>query len=70
MNRKANKAIELPAASPLGFTIEETARVLRVSRTTILKFCAQGLLDMKKVAGTRHRVTEKSLRKFLQDAAR
>ena len=72
MSPKANKAVavELPAASPLGYTVEETARILRVGRTTVLRFAAQGLLELKKVAGTRHRITEKSLRKFLHEAIR
>lgn len=70
MNRKANKlaVIELPAASPLGYTVEEAARILGISRNSVMRLAAGGGLDMRKQIGTRYRITEKSLRKFMQEA--
>ena len=67
---KANKAIGLPTVSPLGFSVEETARILHVSRSTIIRLCAQKLLDMRKPPGLNHRITEKSLRKYIANSAR
>jgi len=56
--------------SPLGYGVEETARILGVSRQAVLKFCEQGLLDKMKFEGTRYRITERSLQRFLTDAQR
>lgn len=58
-----------PPVSPLGYTVEEAARLLGVGRQTVLRFCEKGLLERKKVEGTRQRITEKSLREFLKKTA-
>ena len=69
--KKSNAPVQFRAPiSPLGYGIEETAQILGVSRQAVLKFCAQGLLDKVKFEGTRYRVTERSLHRFLTEAQR
>ena len=63
-----SNALEQPA-SPLGYTVEQTARILRVSRSTVLRWADDGLLELKKVAGTPKRIPERSLRRFIRQAS-
>lgn len=67
MKPQTTLAIEAP---PLGYTVEQAARILGLSRSTVERLAEKGHLEMKQPPGTHKRITERSLRKFLKESSK